>query len=145
MKIKNPRNAPTSRAKKWPIRIWAVVSLTALMTVSAPISAVKAPPFDQLKAFAEDMDYQKYAAKLAFDKYGWGAKQFDCLDSIWTHESHWNPLADNPNSTAFGIAQMLGEDSRNGLEQISNGLRYIEHRYENPCNAWLFWQKRYWY
>jgi hypothetical protein len=29
--------------------------------------------------------------------------------------------------------------------QISNGLRYIEHRYKNPCNAWEFWKRNYWY
>jgi hypothetical protein len=56
---------------------------------------------------------------------------------LWGKESAWNPKADNPNSTAFGIAQMLGEDSTNPYVQISNGLRYIEHRYSNPCAACL--------
>ena len=54
-------------------------------------------------------------------------------------------LADNPNSTAYGIAQMLNEDSSDPAEQISNGLRYIKHRYDTPCEAWKFWRSHYWY
>jgi hypothetical protein len=39
----------------------------------------------------------------------------------------------------------LGEKSTDPTKQIRNGLRYIEHRYENPCNAWEFWKRNYWY
>lgn len=67
-------------------------------------------------------------------------RQFKCLDNIWTRESHWNHMADNPNSTAFGIPQMLGMKTQNPYRQIHIGLRYIWHRYGSPCAAWDFWQ-----
>lgn len=143
MKIKKPTQA---LKELWATRLWAVLLLSALMTVLSPVSTLKTPPLDE--AQAEELtpiNYQEYAADIALQQYGWGAKQFKCIDAIWTKESHWNPLADNPTSTAYGIAQMLKEDSRDGMEQIRNGLRYIEHRYELPCNAWEFWKRNYYY
>ena len=71
--------------------------------------------------------------------------EFVCLIKLWDKESHWNYKADNPNSSAYGIAQMLNEDSKHPAEQILNGLRYIEHRYDKPCNAWQFWLRKNWY
>lgn len=71
--------------------------------------------------------------------------EFVCLIKLWDKESHWNYKADNPNSSAYGIAQMLNEDSKHPAEQILNGLRYIEHRYDKPCNAWKFWLRKNWY
>lgn len=62
--------------------------------------------------------------------------EFRCLDRLWTMESHWNPKADNPDSTAFGIAQRLGEKSKDAAVQIVMGIKYIVHRYEgSPCKA----------
>jgi len=143
MKIKKPTRA---FKELWATRLWAVILISALMTVLSPVSTLNTPPLDE--AMAEEIapvNYQEYAADIAFNQYGWGATQFKCIDAIWTKESHWNPLSDNPASSAFGIAQMLNENSRDGLEQIRNGLRYIEHRYELPCNAWKFWKRNYWY
>ena len=131
--------------KAWRIRIFTIVYFTALVTLVAPLTPLKNPPMEQAEAQIIDMDYKAYASAMGLEEYGWGTKQFACLDFIWTRESHWNPLSDNPHSSAFGIAQMLKEDSRNGYEQVRNGLRYIEHRYGNPCNAKVFWEKKYWY
>lgn len=66
------------------------------------------------------------------------AKQFHCLDLLWTHESHWNPTSKNKQSTAFGIPQILGMKETNPYRQIDLGLAYIGERYSIPCNAWLF-------
>jgi hypothetical protein len=115
------------------------------MTVLAPISPLHTPPLDPIRAQAEPLDLKDYAYKTGLATYGWNRQQSKCLNILWGKESGWNPLADNPTSTAFGIAQMLGEDSKDPTEQIRNGLRYIEHRYENPCNAWEFWKRNYWY
>tara|TARA_R110000868_G_scaffold74293_5_gene214772 strand:+ start:4263 stop:4607 length:345 start_codon:yes stop_codon:yes gene_type:complete len=114
------------------------------MTLVAPLDPLINPPVDQARADVP-ITYQEFAAQTGRVLYGWNDYQFECLDFIWTKESHWNPLADNPISTAFGIAQMLGEDSRNGYTQISNGLRYIEHRYSTPCNAMKFWKRNRYY
>ena len=85
---------------------------------------------------------------------GWSGSQFSCLDSLWTRESNWNPRADNPTSSAYGIPQALpgskmataGADWRtNPATQIRWGLGYIADRYGNPCGAWNHFQQRNWY
>lgn len=84
-------------------------------------------------------------------------KQYKCLATLWTFESHWNPLAKNKQPVyqirngkrvalhAFGIAQLLGETSRIPYIQIQKGLRYIEHRYLNPCRALDWHLRHHWY
>ena len=62
-------------------------------------------------------------------------KQFYCLDTLWTMESHWNNYAKNDHSTAFGIAQVLHTKTTDPYKQIDQGLNYITHRYKEPCIA----------
>ena len=62
-------------------------------------------------------------------------KQFYCLDTLWTMESHWNNYAKNDHSTAFGIAQVLHTKTTDPYKQIDQGLIYITHRYKEPCIA----------
>ncbi len=92
--------------------------------------------------------YKDYAAaKVA------SAAQFDCLDALWEAESSWRPTAQNPTSTAYGIAQFLnGTWAGTGIAktsdpfgQIDAGLVYIEERYGSPCAAWDFHQSNNWY
>jgi hypothetical protein len=131
-------------AKVWRLRFYLVAYLSALMTLAAPLDTLTHPPLESAEANVP-LTFQGFAAQTGKTLYGWNENEFKCLDFIWTKESNWNPKADNPNSSAYGIAQMLREDSRNGFEQIRNGLRYIEHRYETPCNAMQFWKRKYWY
>ena len=134
------------RARKhWKVRLSAVAYFTALMTFTSPPTSVTSPSLKPIPAQAEETDLKGYASTLSQDLYGWGERQMKCLRALWGKESAWNPKADNPHSTAFGIAQMLGETSTDPLVQIRNGLRYIQHRYETPCNAWEFWLVNRWY
>lgn len=144
MNLKNTTQGVLRSANAWRLRFYLVAYLTALMTFVAPLDPLINPPVDSANADTP-ITYQEFAAQTGKVLYGWNDYQFECLDFIWTKESHWNPLADNPNSSAYGIAQMLGEDSRNAFVQISNGLRYISHRYDNPCNAMKFWKRNNWY
>lgn len=73
------------------------------------------------------------------------SKQYSCLKKLWGKESAWNHLADNPDSTAYGIPQILGMKEKNPLKQVDLGIKYIKHRYKTPCKAWAFHQKRNWY
>ena len=41
----------------------------------------------------------------------WGRAEERALMKLWGKESAWNYKADNPNSTAYGIAQGLGHPS----------------------------------
>jgi hypothetical protein len=96
---------------------------------------------------------KKVAKSIMFSEYAWGADQFDCLNRLWTKESHWNYRAHNKRSGAHGIPQALpairmeviSSDWRtNPVTQIRWGLRYIEARYDSPCKAWAkFKRSRY--
>jgi hypothetical protein len=71
--------------------------------------------------------------------------QYYCLEELWFKESRWNPKADNPKSTAYGIPQLLKLKEQNPFRQIDIGLRYIEHRHQTPCRALSFHNKRGFY
>ena len=84
---------------------------------------------------------------------GWDLQEWECLRNVWNKESRFNPKAQNKNSTAYGIPQLLDSTWENyGLKktsdpknQISAGLIYIDKRYGSACNAWDFWQRKHWY
>ena len=63
------------------------------------------------------------------------AKQYLCLDALWTKESQWNPRANNKRSSAYGIPQLLKLKTNDPYKQIDAGLKYISYRYGNPCKA----------
>ena len=90
----------------------------------------------------------KAIAKQLLAQRGWGGDQYDCLVTLWNHESGWRVHAANP-SGAYGIPQALpgskmasaGPDWQDNAEtQIKWGLDYIASRYDTPCGAWSTWQ-----
>jgi resuscitation-promoting factor RpfB len=82
-----------------------------------------------------------YAKALGYTK-----QEVKCLVALWTRESRLDHLADNPRSTAAGIAQLLRERSREPELQILHGLRYLEHRYgKSACRALRHSDRRGWY
>jgi len=66
------------------------------------------------------------------------AKQYRCLELLWDKESRWNPRADNPKSTAYGIPQLLKLKAKDPYIQMDLGLKYIKHRHLTPCKALAF-------
>lgn len=87
-------------------------------------------------------NYVQSQAKLK----GWDGEQWICIKELVDKESKWKNNADNPKSSAYGLFQML--KTPNGLnveEQTERGLRYIEHRYTTPCNAWRHHKRKNWY
>ena len=85
---------------------------------------------------------RKMAKAYARAGYGWTGQQWVCLRTLWTSESRFDSKADNPKSSAFGIAQLLREKETEPALQILKGLRYISHRYGTPCQAREFWKKQ---
>jgi hypothetical protein len=91
--------------------------------------------------------YQDYAMGKV------GGSEFSCLENLWGKESKWNPNAQNPNSTAYGIPQFLDSTwagtgiakTSDGYRQIDAGLIYIEQAYGSPCAAWGHSQSTGWY
>lgn len=91
------------------------------------------------------MQFPKEYAHNQLKFLGFGKKEYSCLSQLWGKESAWNYKAKNKKSTAYGIAQLLGETSKEPHVQINKGIRYIIHRYETPCSAWKFWKRNYYY
>ena len=96
---------------------------------------------------------KKVAKTIMSNEFSWGDDEYACLNRLWTKESHWNYKAHNNRSGAHGIPQALpavkmeiiSTDWRtNPVTQIRWGLRYIDIRYETPCQAWAkFKRSRY--
>jgi TP901 family phage tail tape measure protein len=93
--------------------------------------------------------------KLAASR-GWSTgAQWAALSRLWSNESGWNNMAQNPTSTAFGIAQFLDgtwkgmglSKSSDPAAQINAGLAYIAGRYKTPERALATWNSRspHWY
>lgn len=82
-----------------------------------------------------------------------GADQVEPLLNIVKHESNFNPNAQNPHSTAYGIFQFLdstwkgvgASKTSDPNAQIQAGLNYIKQRYGTPQAAWAFHQSHGWY
>ncbi|TFV88735.1 transglycosylase SLT domain-containing protein, partial [Blastococcus sp. CT_GayMR16] len=100
-------------------------------------------------AVAPAGSYQDYA----MSKLGGSGSEFTCLENLWGKESGWNPNAQNPSSTAYGIPQFLDSTwggtgiakTSDGYRQIDAGLIYIDTRYGSPCGAWGHSQSTGWY
>lgn len=104
-----------------------------------------------VKLFAiQPLDHKTQARMLARYKVSKMFKdadlQWSALAKLWGKESAWNYKADNPRSSAYGIAQILNTPRNSTIEyQVNNGLKYIVHRYGTPERAWAFWQRNGWY
>jgi hypothetical protein len=105
----------------------------------------KPEPLPTQATWAEKKANKKMALTFAQAGWGWSKQQQVCLVKLFTQESRFDHLADNPESTAFGIGQVLSEKSRDPAIQILRAYKYIEHRYQTPCNAYNHHLKRNWY
>ena len=87
--------------------------------------------------------------KRALAERGWN-DHWPALNRLIQAESSWNPNAQNPNSSAYGLFQFLDSTwAGTGIPktgdprmQIEAGLRYIANRYGNPTRAWQHWMAR---
>lgn len=86
-------------------------------------------------------------ARQMASAYGWRGQQWQCLDTLWgKRESGFRHTARNEQgSSAYGIAQLLNEQSKEPAVQIVRGLRYIQARYETPCRALRFHDRKKYY
>ena len=73
------------------------------------------------------------------------AKEFICLNALWTKESSWSAIAKNKKSSAYGIPQLLNLKEKDPYKQIDLGLKYVYSRYGTPCNAWAFFKVKGYY
>lgn len=95
---------------------------------------------------AEKRANKAMARRFASAGWGWDRQQQRCAVALFTKESRFDHLAKNrQGSSAYGIAQVLGEKSKDPAVQLLHAYKYIEHRYGNPCRAWNHHQRRNWY
>lgn len=106
----------------------------------------KPKPIPTKATMAEKKANKEMAMSYARAGWGWGKQQQLCLKKLFTKESRFDNYAKNQQgSTAYGIGQMLNEKSNDPAIQLLHAYKYIEHRYQNPCNAYQHHLRRNWY
>jgi len=116
----------------------------------SPDSTAGASP---IPAGPSDATSPEADVRIAASHYGWMPSQWRALSKIVSHESGFNPNAQNPTSTAYGMFQFLdstwasvgGHKTADPYLQAVYGTKYIKERYGNPNKAWDFWQAHHWY
>jgi hypothetical protein len=96
---------------------------------------------------------QQFAAMLLAGR-GWGG-QWGSFNALEMGEAGWNPFAQNPASTAYGLGQFLngtwatvgGHKTSDYRLQLEYMMRYIGRNYDSPANAYRKWLGRspHWY
>jgi len=132
----------------------AVLSTLIAIALITPMThnvgvRVEVVPKEQIrtKATIEEKRANKIMAmRYAKAGWNWDLRQRQCIYKLFTKESRFDHLAKNQQgSSAFGIAQMLKETSKDPAIQLLKAYKYIVHRYGTPCKAWSHSQRRGWY
>ncbi|MCK9371001.1 transglycosylase SLT domain-containing protein [Candidatus Dojkabacteria bacterium] len=103
----------------------------AVEASSMPLEQAKLPPI------------KEYAQSAVIDTFGGHWNEFNDLIN---RESKWNHLAQNPNSSAFGLGQFLNSTwksvdcvkTKDPYKQIDCTIAYIQDRYDTPSKALKF-------
>lgn len=88
-----------------------------------------------------------------FARHGFTGDQWEAAKWIVNNESSWNPTAQNPTSTAYGLFQFLDSTwatvgatkTSDPVLQADAGAKYIKRQYGDPISAKAFWEKNHWY
>lgn len=114
-----------------------------LITLGFPISNTAQPPAaDPTPAIEWNEDSLKWLVKTEAEEVGWTGQEWSCLKTLIHYESRWNHEADNPNSSAYGLFQILKTpENLTPEDQTDRGIRYIQSRYDTPCKALAFWKE----
>lgn len=118
----------------------------ALLVVAllSPFSMAIAEPMPIPPILGIEMTYQEYALQQVSEEH------HEALLALLNAESGWDPEAQNPVSTAFGIGQFLDSTwetvgcvkTSDPQKQIDCTLLYIEKNYGNATEAWRMWRYR---
>lgn len=122
-------------------------AVKAARETSSTIAARSRARFEDPKSDNAIAAYQEYLRDIVPDQ------EESCYFKIIDKESNWNPLAQNPKSTAFGIGQFLNstwglvdyKKTKNPYDQIDAMVVYVKLVYGDGCHAWHFKSQRGWY
>lgn len=118
----------------WAVAVGILVCLIALETTAIEVDTAQALT---TKKSIITVTPKAYAKALLNDN-----KQYKCIVELYNKESNWRPEARN--GSHYGIPQLRNEImlSKNPLQQVSLGVKYISHRYgvtdtgtPNACKA----------
>jgi hypothetical protein len=97
-------------------------------------------------------DIKSMVQQLAASAFGWAGNQWKALERLVHKESSWNPNAQNPTSSAYGLFQFLdgtwgpyGSKTSDPRLQAQYGMQYIKDRYGDPESALRFHEGHNWY
>ena len=131
------------------------VALTLLLVFTPeptkPLELLEHKPVRIKATMEEKRENIRVSKRYAYILYKWGKREQACLVALWTGESRYDHYARPKDgngrvlSSAYGIAQLLGERSHDPREQILKGLIYISHRHHTPCRAKAFHSRHNWY
>ena len=96
---------------------------------------------NEAKAANYSIDHLKLYAHSRILDY----KEFQCFNRIITKESQWSYLARN--GSHWGLGQMRSKHygTLDPFRQIDASLKYITVRYQTPCKAWAFHERKGWF
>ena len=71
--------------------------------------------------------------------------EFYCLDTLYFHESRWDPLARNGSHVGIPQGRSKWLATVDGYKQVEWGIKYINNRYGSMCNALDHWKRKGWH
>ena len=102
-----------------------------------------------------EMEGRREAIEIGYQKIveQFGEGEWNAFYELIKRESGWNPNAQNPRSSAYGLGQFLDSTwagtgiskTNNPEKQIEAIVVYIKNRYGNPTNTLSFWRQNNWY
>jgi hypothetical protein len=133
--------------------IAGVFILTTFMVMSFSIGETAVPPkvitIDNTLGMRDPQKVKLFVNELMTKR------QASCLLWIFDKESHINPNAKNPKSSARGVGQLLEstyqtiglKHSADPLAQVIASIAYISRHYgsDGACAAKAFWQRHSYY
>jgi hypothetical protein len=116
-----------------------------LPIIPLPLDAV----VDRQPSVSRTAPYQvsRSFVKVKVKGFGWSDDEWVCLDELINRESRWDMSASNPNSSAYGLFQVLKTPEDSTLkQQVNRGLKYLDSRYSgSACQALEHHNRRGWY
>ena len=139
--------------KRWVRNGLILMATLALLTQGhnklfpPPLGRIPDGVIENRKATQDEKNHNRKIAKAyAQAGFGWSGRESECLLALWTSESRFDNYAKNQRgSSAYGIAQLLGERDSRAEYQILRGLKYISKRHQTPCKAYKFFLKNRYY